>query len=197
MKALEEFFLRSYPIVVNKLTFELNPSFTYHNVHHTLDVMNVAESIGTSLKLPPTDIHILKIAALFHDTGYLFLRKGHEERSIGFFLECAQNSLLDQNIISKVSTCINATKMPQQPTCLLDEILCDADLDYLGRDDFDEIEMQLFLELESAGEIKGRVSWDHVQVSFLENHKYHTQHSIDLRTPKLQEHLLKIKNRLI
>ena len=32
-----------------------------------------------------------------------------------------------------------ATKIPQTPLTKLEEIICDADLDYLGREDFFEI----------------------------------------------------------
>jgi predicted metal-dependent HD superfamily phosphohydrolase len=197
MKALEEFFLRAYPVVVNKLTFELNPTFTYHNVHHTLDVLNTAESIAVSMNLDKTDIYILKIAALFHDTGYLYLRKGHEEKSSQIFLEYASNSSLEMDIQEKIIGCIMATRMPQEPNTLLEQILCDADLDYLGRDDFDTIEKQLYSELCSAGEMSDRLTWDKIQVTFLENHRFHTDHSIVLRSPKLLENLSTVKNRII
>jgi hypothetical protein len=75
--------------------------------------------------------------------------------------------------------------------------LCDADLDYLGRDDFDAIEKQLYFELNSAGEISDRMTWDKVQVTFLENHRFHTDHSILLRSSKLRENLKTVKDRLI
>lgn len=197
MKALEEFFLRAYPVVINKLTFELNPTFTYHNVHHTLDVINTAESIAKSHNLSTTDILILKIAALFHDTGYLHLRKGHEEKSSEIFLEYALNSSLDQSIKDQIIGCIMATKMPQEPNTLLEQILCDADLDYLGRDDFDTIEQQLYFELCSAGEMSDRLAWDKVQVTFLQNHRFHTDFSIQLRSKKLLENLNVVRSRII
>ena len=197
MKELEEFFLRAYPVVVNKLTFELNPSFTYHNVHHTLDVINTAESIAISHNLDVTDVLILKIAALFHDTGYLHLRKGHEEKSSEIFLEYALNSSLEKEIKEQIVGCIMATKMPQEPNTLLEQILCDADLDYLGRDDFDTIEQQLYLELCSAGEMTDRLAWDKVQVTFLQNHRFHTDFSIQLRSKKLLENLNAVRSRII
>ena len=197
MKSLEEFFLRAYPVVVNKLTFELNPTFTYHNVHHTLDVINTAEKLAQSHNLGTTEILILKIAALFHDTGYLHVRKGHEEKSSEIFLEYALNSSLDGDIKEQIIGCIMATKMPQEPNSLLEQILCDADLDYLGRDDFDEIEQQLYSELCSAGEMSDRLTWDKIQVTFLQNHRFHTDYSIHLRSKKLLENLSTVRSRII
>ena len=44
-----------------------------------------------------------------------------------------------------------ATKVPQSPKNHLEEILCDCDLDYLGRDDFEKISNNLFSEWKEHG----------------------------------------------
>jgi hypothetical protein len=91
---------------------------------------------------------------------------------------------------------ILATAIPQNPKNIYQEILCDADLDYLGRDDFDEISDSLCQELIEYGKIKNPNEWDGVQVKFLKKHKYFTQTSKDTRTAKKLEKLEEIKRRL-
>ncbi len=74
--------------------------------------------------------------------------------------------------------------------------MCDADLDYLGRDDFHEISDRLKRELQERGKIKNSRHWDEVQVSFFKLHKYFTKTSIRLRDKKKEQNLIEIKERL-
>jgi hypothetical protein len=78
----------------------------------------------------------------------------------------------------------------------LEEVMCDADLDYLGRDDFWEISDKLRRELKEHGKINSDRKWDEIQVGFFEKHRYFTQTSIALRQDKKMFHLQQIKLRL-
>jgi hypothetical protein len=78
----------------------------------------------------------------------------------------------------------------------LEEIICDADLDYLGRDDFHEIADTLRRELREAGKISSDRAWDEMQVKFLTMHKYFTKSAIQLRQAKKEKHVEEIKQRL-
>ena len=64
---------------------------------------------------------------------------------------------------------IRATKIPQQPTNLLGQILADADLDYLGRTDFQEIASLLYKELSHQNNLLLEAEWDQIQIKFLRN----------------------------
>ena len=98
--------------------------------------------------------------------------------------------------IKTIQELILATAIPQQPKNKLQEIICDADLDYLGRDDFHTIADLLKKELLERGKITSDRQWDEIQVSFLTAHKYHTQSAIKLRQAKKLKHLEEIKERL-
>ena len=89
-----------------------------------------------------------------------------------------------------------ATRVPQQPHNHLEQILCDADLDYLGREDFLEIGSKLFLELQVYGIINDEKEWDRLQVRFLEQHHYFTQTAISTRKEKKDFYLAEIKAKL-
>jgi hypothetical protein len=78
----------------------------------------------------------------------------------------------------------------------LEEIICDADLDYLGRDDFHEIADKLRKELREHGKIDSDRKWDEIQVVFLTNHQYFTETAKRSRNTKKAQNLEEIKERL-
>ena len=83
--------------------------------------------------------------------------------------------------------------MSQQPKNHLEEIVCDADLDYLGRDDFFSIGNNLLKEMNTNGSIKTEADWNELQEKFLDSHHYFTKTANRLRGKKKQEHLEKIR----
>lgn len=89
-----------------------------------------------------------------------------------------------------------ATKIPQSPKDHLGQILADADLDYLGRDDFFAIANQLCDELLMFGIINNEDDWNMLQIKFFESHHYFTKTAIELRNKKKLEHLAIIKSKL-
>jgi len=91
---------------------------------------------------------------------------------------------------------IHATEIPHKPINKLQEIICDADLDYLGRNDFEQIADNLRKELTEMGKIKSRKEWDTIQVKFLKQHQYFTTTAIELRQQKKDENLLVVLERL-
>jgi predicted metal-dependent HD superfamily phosphohydrolase len=196
MQALERFFEIQFAVVTNRLKNELDHLCEYHNVRHTLDVIDQSQKIGITELLSERDLLLLKIAALFHDTGFLFQRAKHEEKSVEIFLDSAKDSEISEQDKAIISQCILATRMPQQPISLLDKVICDADLDYLGRDDFFPIGDALFREMNRNNEISDTLAWNNLQVKFLNAHRFHTNYSIQNRTPGLQENLNKVLEKL-
>ena len=84
----------------------------------------------------------------------------------------------------------------QDPQNKLQQIICDADLDYLGRDDFHQISDTLRRELRDHGKINSDRLWDELQIKFLEAHQYFTKSAIKLRQEKKLKHIEEIKQRL-
>ncbi len=98
--------------------------------------------------------------------------------------------------IEVIHQLINATKIPHKPNNKLEEIICDADLDYLGGDEFHPIADKLKLELMEREIVKSDKQWDELQVKFLEAHHYFTDTAIRLRQPNKQKRIEEIKERL-
>jgi uncharacterized protein len=183
--------------VLNKLS-GLSPSLKYHNIGHTLDVLKQAEFIaGKEGVSTEEELLLLKVSALYHDVGFLFAYTGHEEKSC----EVVENELsgfgFTAKQIEQVCGMIRATKVPQQPNNLLEEIICDADLDYLGRDDFFKTGEGLYSEFLEQKIVSDELSWNQLQVRFLENHHYFTPTSINRRQKEKQKNLEAIKAKIM
>jgi hypothetical protein len=172
----------------------LDPKLTYHNLAHTKDVIRQVERIAIGENISnKNDILLLKVAALFHDTGFLDVYKHHEERSCDIMMENLEEGDLTEEELEKVKGMIMATKIPQTPHNQLEEIICDADLDYLGRPDFTPISNGLKYEFLEFGVIKSEADWDPLQIRFFESHTYFTNTCKTDRAPLKEVHLGELK----
>lgn len=186
-------FKEIYSHVTSILRQELAPTLVYHNVYHTLDVLEQAERIAESEKTNENDLYLIKVAALYHDIGFLYAHGGHEEKSCHYANVDLPEFGLCETEISRICNMIMATKIPQSPKTKLEEILCDADLDYLGRADYFAISNKLKEEFLIYRVIQNQADWLPLQIRFFENHHYCTLSSMELRNPVKIEHLQKLK----
>jgi len=196
MTELSAFYLQHLESVLQRLKDGLNKHYYYHDVRHTLDVIEQSQAIGKLEGVTPRELEILKIAALFHDTGFLKVRSGHEQASIDFFQAVGGLSSLTYEDCDIIAGCIAATHMPQNPKTHLERIICDADLDYLGREDFNLIGENLFLEMSACGEMSDRFTWDNLQIKFLEAHNYHTVSNQNRRNVRKEANLKEVRLRV-
>jgi predicted metal-dependent HD superfamily phosphohydrolase len=182
------------PILL-RLENELDPRLGYHNLSHTLDVMEQVEIIAKQEKVNDKhDLLLLKTAAVFHDSGFLIIYKNHEEKSCDIASESLKN-VFNEEDIKKICGMIMATKIPQTPHTLLEQIICDADLDYLGRDDFEPISRNLYKEFLTYKIIPEDIVWDHIQIKFFESHHYFTGTSVSNRNGEKLKRLKILKER--
>ncbi len=180
--------------ILLQLEADLPEHLSYHGHHHTLDVLDAAQRIGKSEGVSEDEQNLLLVAAAFHDCGFL---KGHQNHELTG-CEIARENLpafgFDDKAIEHICEMILATKIPQNPKDHLAEILCDADLDYLGRDDFEPIGTNLFKELKHLGILTEVEAWNRIQLSFLTQHVYQTTYGKTIRQPEKQKHLEKIRD---
>jgi uncharacterized protein len=173
-------------LVVKRLS-GLNSNLTYHCLDHTLDVVKQSERIAGDENITSCrDLYLLKVAALYHDTGFLETYAAHEMKSCEIFLGDANTFDLNTEEKSVIVNLIMATQIPQLPGTLLEKIICDADLDYLGRDDFFSIGDNLRKEFLQYQIVRNDEQWEELQLKFLQNHQYHTNSSQRLREPYKQ-----------
>ena len=182
--------------ILGRMHDELNGSLHYHNVAHVLDVMSAAEMIGQSEGINDIEMELLKVAALFHDAGFIISPENHEKLSCDIAGEFLPSIGFDSNEVESICNLIMATRVPQSPRNHLEKIMCDADLDYLGRDDFYTIANKIFQEFKTRKLVKDEKEWNEMQVKFLAAHNYFTPTSIRLRSAKKADHLIQIKQML-
>lgn len=180
--------------VLNMLSLYIDPRLTYHNMDHTKDVVSECERIALAEGICDEErLLSLKIAALYHDTGFIYVYHNHEEKSCEIVREHFRCEDLNVKTIDLICSLIMATKIPQTPKTHLEEIICDADLDYLGRDDFECISNSLKKEFLAYGFVKNEEEWNEVQIRFIESHQYFTKTAQHTRTNKKVQHLQKLK----
>ena len=183
--------------IVRKLTLQLPAALYYHGVHHTLDVLKQAERIAGEEKVTnETDLQLLRIASLYHDSGFMFAYDDHEEASCKLARKELPAFGISDDEIDWICGMIMATRIPQIPLNHLERIICDADLDYLGRNDFFDISQTLFQELKYNKRINNIQEWNMVQVSFFRQHLYFTKSNKLLRNPLKEKHLKIIEETL-
>jgi uncharacterized protein len=176
--------------VMNLLHSQLPPDLYYHGVHHVLDVVSATATLAENEGITDAvTLNLLRTAAFYHDSGFTRTYDGHEEAGCDIARSSLPQFAYTQEQIEIICGLIMATKIPQSPKTDLEKILADADLDYLGRNDFEEISGTLFQELKACGRIKDNDTWNKTQILFLKSHHYWTHTAHVTRTPMKLKHL--------
>ncbi len=187
---LEEFML-------DKLERELPKYLYYHNLKHTIDVGIQAELLGRGEGISDEEMLLLKTAALFHDSGQSIQTSGHELIGTKIASEILPRFGYSYEQITAINEIIMATKLPPEPKSLLQKIICDADLDYLGRSDFIPVSNMLYKELHEQNLIGSINDWNKLQVKFLSIHQYFTETGNKLREVNKQTQIERLKSEII
>ena len=127
---------RAKEYISRRMTEESSLDHYYHNLDHTLDVWRSAVRLCRMEEVSEKDQGLIETAALYHDIGMIETYIDHENASIIIARESLPGFGYTAEEVNMVADMIMTTKLPQSAASLNEKILCDADLDYLGRDDF-------------------------------------------------------------
>ncbi|MEO0626582.1 MAG: HD domain-containing protein [Bacteroidota bacterium] len=180
--------------ILSKLERGLSRNLHYHSIAHTRDVLartlELAEAEGID---DPEDVNLLRTAAAYHDSGFLINNRDHERLGCKLVrAELPEYGYTDDQI-DRICGMIRATKVPQKPRNIYEEIICDADLDYLGRDDFYPIGQRLFKELKAFRILETEEEWNALQIKFLNGHSYWTETNKRERAEKKAAYLKELE----
>ncbi len=175
--------------LLDYLEQKLPDDLFYHNIKHTIDVITEVELIGWAEGVSEENILLLKLAALFHDAGHVISYKDHEHYGTIMARQKLANHNFDYEQIETVCRLIMATKMPPKPKDLLEQIICDSDLDYLGRADFIPVSKTLYQELRERNLIGTWEEWNKLQLKFISKHQYFTSTAIGIREVNKQQQI--------
>lgn len=179
------------------ITEKISDKFYYHNIKHTLEVVTAVQEIAKGENLSNEDLEIVLIAAWFHDVGYTEKIKGHEEISAMY----ASNFLIQKNYpsekIDSVVACILATKVPQRPTSILQEIVCDADLHHFGKTSFFERNQLYKNEIEVIQNKKiDEIEFITNTITFMNEHHFFTTYAKKYLQPIKERNVTLLKQQL-
>jgi len=147
----------------------------YHSIRHTLNALKNCEEYIRYFNIDRYQAKLLRIGVLLHDIGFTVSMDHHELEGAKIANELMTEFEFAKSEIKFVTQLILATELPQKPKNLMERIICDVDLDYLGRKDFYEISDLLYQELLERSEFFDKTQWNRIQIAFLENHTYHTE----------------------
>lgn len=159
------------------LTKHLSSDLLFHNLHHTINVVRGVRDISRNVKLTEDEKEILLLAAWFHDTGHIKTYEGHELESQKIAQQFLENENYPSKKITKILKCIAATKMPQAPQDILEQVICDADLYHLSLPEYPHIQHLLREEWNRVLNKKYTdEEWKKVNFEFLNSHQYFTSY---------------------
>jgi uncharacterized protein len=180
-------------IIMERLQNELSKDLHYHGMHHTLDALKTCDLYLRHIKINSHDARLLRLGILFHDIGFTVSNEEHEYKGSIIARDLLTRFGFKTKDIDVIVGLILSTKIPQSPKTLLENMICDIDLDYLGRSDFYEISESLYEELQVTIGLKNKNDWNKIQVKFLEAHKYHTDFAIKKRQPEKEKRINELK----
>jgi adenylate cyclase len=180
-------------LILDKLEKELPDTLYYHNVKHTVDVVTEVELIGWAEGLDDEGILLLKTAALFHDAGHTIDYDEHEHHGTNLARSYLPGFGYTPDQIDRICEIIMATKLPPAPKDIFQKIICDADLDYLGRSDMIPVSNTLYRELKDRNKIGSFTQWNQLQLNFISGHSYFTKTAKSLREVNKQKQIERIK----
>lgn len=182
----EYIFEEIYKKIIAKLEQNLPGSLAYHNAYHTKYVVEMAEQLAFYENITGRDLELVKLAALYHDTGFLLHREEHESLGCQIASRDLEGTLTTAEL-GKVCGMITATKIPQRPQNLMEKIVADADLFYLGTSKYKKYSQKLYLELKHFDPSINEEKWLKIQIDFLSSHSYHTDYARENLQPIKQK----------
>lgn len=183
--------------ILQRLARELAPDLAYHGVHHTRDdVVPAAERLAGLARLDGEGVALLRTGAAYHDAGFLEQYSDNEPIAVRIAAETLPGFGFSPGYIQVITGLIMATRLPQSPKTFLEELMCDADLDSLGRDDYFITSHNLHRELGAYGVHLTLEKWYERQIQFLMSHSYFTAVARTLREAGKQANIAELKRRL-
>lgn len=178
------------------LKTQLPENLYYHGFNHTKNILKVVNQYIQREDINDYQAKLLRLATIMHDIGFVKTYQNHEEVGVEIATQLMNDLSFSEQDIDEVSGMIMATRIPQKPHNKLEQIICDADLDYLGRNDFYPISNLLFRELKERDLIANKKDWNQKQVQFLEAHQYHTDYAKKNRQPKKRLRIKELKEQV-
>jgi uncharacterized protein len=192
-----QMFQKAKQYALQRLETELSPGLSYHDLTHTTDdVVPATQKLAEREGIEGESLNLLLTAAWFHDLGFIEIRTGHEVIGARIASDVLPSMGFSKEQIQTIKNIIIATVLPQSPQTILEQIMADADLDVLGRDDFMRRNLDLRQEFAFFGQEFTDLQWFSDQLRFLETHTYFTKSARALRDAGQGNNVAALKKKL-
>ncbi|QQS37554.1 MAG: HD domain-containing protein [Ignavibacteriales bacterium] len=179
------------------LSEKLPAGCVYHNLAHTTEVVESVKEIGKHSNLTDAEMELTLIAAWMHDLGLTENYEEHEQKSVELSKSFLKQISFPENKIEKVGKMILSTQIPQSPSDISEQVLCDADLAHLGRKGYNARTQLLRAEWETmAGKKFSDTDWYKINIEFLNKTKFHTKCAKLLFDEQKDANLSKLQKKL-
>jgi class 3 adenylate cyclase/predicted metal-dependent HD superfamily phosphohydrolase len=184
--------------VIQRLKANLPDQIVYHDLFHTLNVEKAVIRLAQLEGISEEELLLLRTSALYHDIGFIYTNENNELHAVRLMEKMLPTFGYDSLQIQQIRSLILATSGMIEPQNLLEQIICDADHDYLGRADYYTIAAKLRVELENYGMTLTDKQWLQKQIDYLENiHRYYTIPAISIRDRGKQNRINELKKQLL
>lgn len=160
--------------IFDDLSNILDENYSYHNLDHTKRVISAAVDIGRNYDLSEKDWRCLLTACLLHDYGFIESHVEHEKISAKLSSQILPKYGFSETDIQIINSLIIVTKLEEKPKNLLESIIRDSDLEYLGSEDFIKISPLLKKEWINCKVVKSDSEFYKIQYEFISNHSFYT-----------------------
>jgi uncharacterized membrane-anchored protein YitT (DUF2179 family)/predicted metal-dependent HD superfamily phosphohydrolase len=185
-----------HTFMIEKLERGLPSYLTYHDVQHTKNVIAAIEHLATGENLIGEGLILLKTAALFHDSGFLQSSHEHEAQSCNIAKRFLPEYNYSEEQIESICRMIMTTKLPQTAEDHLSQLLCDADLYYLGGDEYEKYAHKLYKEFKKNKVVQTEIEWQLKQAEFLSSHHYYSKTAQHEREKTKQRNLQHLQEKI-
>jgi len=169
----------------------------YHDILHTRETVEAGEKIAVGMDMPEESRVLVMLACWFHDIGHIYSETEHETKSSVIAETFLTDQGADRESIEAVKGCILATRIPQAPQNLLQQIVCDADLSHLGSKNYKHKNTLLRNEFEhNRGTPFSDLEWIEINIGFFSGHSFFTAYAQTLFNNQKEENLAALKNEL-
>ena len=177
----------------NLLKDKLSSVYTYHNLDHTIQVVDKIKILAKEENISPEDTENLILAGWFHDLGYVDDADNHEEESRKIASDFLKQHQFSEERIAKIGELILATDKFYKPKNHLEEIIKDADMYHLASDDYFRICENLRQEIKEVHHQKfSKLQWAELNITFFAKHQFYTKFAKENWQPEKEKNVEKI-----
>ncbi len=167
--------------------------FRFHNMNYIHRFLEQIRLLCRAEELDEEDTLICLTTGLVLYSGLSQNYENFENRSVVIARELLPSFHYNDKQIDLISHTLIGTKYPPEPRNILEKIVIDARMEYLGRPDLPSIIKEMYAEAKENGSKLDFSSWKEKQISVLQSFNFYTLASRRLREVQAPEQIMAIE----